>query len=278
MKKLYFTLILAIFITSIQAQAPTCSLNPTFIASNKNGVFPDSLTNFVSGTVGQPYEQNLTIKVPLDTIQSPLKFCFNRVVLSTPTTVTNYNLPPGLFFGSSTAAVLNGTVNGAQSLKFPGNANNCASIFGTPTTAGTYTLQLKVDAYASLQAIGNCTPSPNINTGTNLSTSILKYYIITIQPPAGLNENITNKTLGLQNSPNPFTQKTTITFNVKDESSAQIKVHDVLGKTVFTDNFKTKFGENNYELNSSKLNDGIYFYTLTYKNYSETKRMIISSN
>jgi len=278
MKKLYFSLILTIFTTLIQAQIPTCSLNPTFIASNKIGVFPDSATNFVNGSVGQSYLQNLTAKVPLDTIQSPLKFCFNRVVLSTPTTVANYNLPPGLFFGSSTAAVLNGTINGAQSLKFPGNANNCASIFGTPTTAGVYTLQLKVDAYASLQAIGNCPASPNITNGTNLSTSILKYYIITIDPPAGLNENISNKTLGLQNNPNPFTLKTTITFNVKDETLAQIKIHDVLGKTIFADNIKTKFGENNYELNSSKLNAGIYFYTLTYKNYSETKRMIISSN
>lgn len=278
MKKFYFSFLFAFFITALNAQVPTCSLDPAFIALPKKGVWPDSATNFINGTVGQPFTQNITVKVPLDTIQASLKFCFNRVVLSTPTVVANYNLPPGLNFGSSTAVVLNGTVNGAPSLKFPGNANNCASIYGTPTTAGTYSLQLKVDAYATLQAIGNCPASPNINNGTNLSTSILKYYIITISPLAGIKEQVNTKSLSLQNIPNPFVAKTTITFNVRDESTAKLIVFDILGKSIFIDSFKTKFGENTYEFDGSKLNGGIYFYTLTYKNYSETKRMIISEN
>lgn len=278
MKKIYFALLALFFIQSIDAQVPTCSLDPVFIAGPKDGVWPDSVTNFMSGTVGQPYVQNITVKVPLDTIQSPLKFCFNRVVLVTPTNVANYNLPPGLNFGSSTSAVANGTVNGAISLKFPGNANNCASIYGTPTTAGTYTLQLQTETYATLQAIGNCTPSPNVNGGTKLNTTILGYYIITINPPAGINEVVNSRSLELRNIPNPFTGKTIIKFNVKDQSSVEIKIHDVLGKIVFTDSMKTRFGENNYEFDGSKLNSGIYFYTLTYKNYSETKRMIIASN
>lgn len=277
MKKLYFTILLALSVFITNAQVPTCSLNPTFIAGPKNGVYPDSVTNFMSGTVGVPYIQNITVKVPLDTIQA-LKFCFNRVTLSTPTNVANYNLPPGLQFGSSTSAVLNGTVNGAQSLKFPGNANNCASIYGTPTTAGTYTLQLKVDTYATLQAIGNCPTSPNVSGGTNLNSQVLKYYIITINGPAGINEQVNSKSFDLQNAPNPFTGKTTIKFNVKDESSVTLKVFDVLGKTIHTDSFKTKYGENAYEFDGSKLNSGIYFYTIAYKNFSETKRMIISSN
>jgi hypothetical protein len=278
MKKIYFLFCILFAINSSKAQVPTCSLDPVFLAMTKDGVWPDSVTNFMSGTVGVPYVQNITVKVPIDTIQGPLKFCFNRVVLSTPTTAVNYNLPPGLFFGSSTAAVLNGTVNGAQSLKFPGNANNCASIYGTPTTAGTYTLFLKTDTYATLQAIGNCTPNPNVNGGTNLNTTVLDYYVITISPPAGINEEVFTKTFGLKNQPNPFTGKTTISFNVKDKSKANIKVVDVLGKEIFADTFETNFGANNYEFDGSKLNSGIYFYTISYKNYSETKRMVIAEN
>ena len=97
--------------------------------------------------MGQPYIQNLTVKVPKDTTASGLTFCFNRFEITTPTGITNYNLPPGLNLGSSTAALANGTVNAAPSLKFPGNANNCASIYGTPTTAGSYTLSLKVTPF-----------------------------------------------------------------------------------------------------------------------------------
>lgn len=279
MKKIFYSLLCCFFILFTNAQtAPTCSLDPNFIALPKKGVWPDSVTNFVSGTVGQPYIQNITVKVPLDTIQSSLKFCFNRVVLSTASVVSNYNLPPGLQFGSSTSAVLNGTVNGAPSLKFPGNANNCASIYGTPTTAGTYTLQLKVDAYASLQPVGNCASSPNVSAGTNLSSSVLKYYIIKIDPPAGINENVTSQNFGLNNYPNPFNTKTQFKFVVKDESTATLKITDVLGKTIYTDSFKTKFGTNSYELDGSRLSEGMYFYTISYKNFSETKRMIISQN
>ncbi len=278
MKKIYQLLCLLFLFNASKAQVPTCSLDPVFLAMTKNGVWPDSATNFLSGTVGVPYLQNLTVKVPLDTIQSTLKFCFNRVVVSTPSNVTNYNLPPGLLLGTSTSAVQNGTINGSESFKFPGNANNCASIYGTPTTAGTYTLFLKTDTYASLQAIGNCTPNPNVNGGTNLNTTILDYYIITISPAAGINEEVFAKTFGLKNQPNPFTGKTTISFNVKDKYKATIKVFDVMGKEVFADKFETNFGANNYEFDGSKLNTGIYFYTISYKNYSETKRMVIAGN
>lgn len=278
MRKIYFAIVSILFIQFLAAQVPTCSLDPVFIAGPKDGVWPDSVTNLSSGTVNQPYVQNLTIKVPLDTIQSPLKFCFNRVVLVTPTNVANYNLPPGLNFGSSTSIVNNGTVNGAVSLKFPGNANNCASIYGTPTVAGTYTLKLQTETYATLQAVGNCAPSPNITGGTKLNTTILGYYIIKIDPPAGLNELVNSNSFELRNVPNPFNGKTAIKFNVHDESNIHLKVRDVLGKTIYSDSFKTKFGENTYEFDGSKLPQGIYFYTISYKNYSETKRMIITVN
>lgn len=276
MKKIYLLLSILFAINVGKAQVPTCSLDPVFLAMTKNGVWPDSATNFMSGTVGVPYIQNLTVKVPLDTIQT-LKFCFNRVVVSTPSNVANYNLPPGLLLGTSTSAVQNGTINGSASFKFPGNANNCASIYGTPTQAGSYTLQLLTETYATFTT-GNCPASPNVNGGTKLNTTLLDYYIINISPPAGINESVLTKTFDLKNQPNPFTGKTNISFNVKDKSKAGIKVYDVLGKEIFTDTFDTNFGANNYEFDGSKLNSGIHFYTISYKNYSETKRMVIAEN
>jgi hypothetical protein len=277
MKKIYFSFLLFLFIAFTKGQtAPTCSLDPIFMAVPKAGIWPDSVTNFISGNVGQPYIQNITVKVPLDTPAVIGTACFNRFVLLTPT--ANYDLPPGLQFGSSTSTVSNGTVNGASSLKFAGNSSQCASIYGTPTVAGTYTLKLVVEVYANIIFTGNCPAVPNVSGGTKLQTNYLNYYIIKIDPPAGINENVNSRSLDLQNSPNPFTAKTNIKFSVKDESTAQLKVFDVLGKTVYSDSFKTKFGENNYEFDGSKLNEGMYFYTISYKSFSETKRMIISQN
>lgn len=278
MRKIYLSL--AVFFaafTLLKAQVPTCSLNPTFIASPKYGIWPDSVTNFISGMVGVPYIQNITVKVPKDTVSSMILFCFNRFVLSNPTGTVNYGLPPGLNFGSSTSAVANGTINGAPSLKFPGNANNCASIYGTPTTAGTYTLHLKVDAFAT-PALTSCPSSPNVNGGTNVSTQLLHYYKITILPNTlGVSE-INKSLFNLQNFPNPFTSKTTIKFFVTEPAPAVFTVHNLLGKQVFESSFSTTMGENEYVFDAGNLNSGVYFYTIKYKNYSETKRMVVNGN
>jgi hypothetical protein len=276
MKKIYAVVISILMIQVVNAQVPTCSLDPAFISSNKKGVYPDSAVNFSHGDIGIPYVQNITVKVPLDTMQPPFKFCFNRVVLVTPTNVANYNLPPGLVMGSSTSTVLNGTVNGAPSFSFAGNANNCLSIYGTPTTNGSYTLALQTKVYATLTG-GTCPPTPTASAGTNLNNTTLTYYVINIGP-VGLNEIVNTKNFELRNFPNPFDGKTSIKFNVRDESTITIKMRDVLGKTVSATSFKTKFGENTYEFDGSKLPQGIYFYTISYKNYSETKRMIVASN
>lgn len=277
--KIYLSLLsIVAFAFNLNAQpVPTCSLNPVFVASNSVGISPDSATNFIQGTVGVPYVQNITVKVPLDTVSASIKFCFNRFVLSNPTGTVNYGLPPGLYFGSSTAAVANGTINSAISLKFPGNANNCASIYGTPTTAGTYTLHLKVDAYATVQPFGNCSPTPNVTGGTNISTSFLNYYIIKINAATGLQE-IGKNSFNLDNIPNPFTNSTTIRFFLAEEGMAKLEVHNMLGKLVYTTDVNGQLGNNEYVFNAKNLSNGMYFYTIKYKNFSETKRMILYTN
>lgn len=278
MKKIYLSLLLVSgFVFSAIGQVPTCSLNPTFIASNKVGIFPDSVTNFLQGTVGVPYLQNITVKVPKDTVSASILFCFNRFVLSNPTGFTNYGLPPGLNFGVNTSALQNGTINASPSFKFPGNANNCSIIYGTPTTAGTYTLHLKVDAFAT-PALTSCPSSPNVNGGTNVSTQQLNYYIIKINASTlGLKE-IGRNSFNLQNVPNPFTNKTTIKFFVLESAPAVITVHNTLGKQVFESSMNAEPGDNEFLFDGSNLSEGIYFYTIKYKNFSETKRMILYEN
>jgi hypothetical protein len=278
MKKIYLTLFtIAIAITSIIAQTlPTCSLNPTFIASNKIGVWPDSATNFISAVVGQPYEQNITVKVPKDTSSSGVTFCFNRFVLSTPTGTVNYNMPPGLMLGSSTTAVANGTVNGAPSFKFIGNANNCASIYGTPTMAGSYTLSFAVDAYGTpVTPVTPCNSPPSVTGGAKLSGQILNYYIINVIPAVGVQE-LKNDRLSLsQNFPNPSSLTTDIRFYVEGNDDATVTVYNMLGDIATSKSIKTVVGENKVTINTAELASGTYFYTLKYKEAKATKRMIV---
>jgi hypothetical protein len=277
MKKIYqFTILVLAFVfnASVFAQT-TCSLNPVFIASAKNGIFPDSATNFIQGTVGLPYAQNITVKVPKDTIALGQTLCFTRIELSTPAGFTNFNLPPGLSFLSGPTVT-----NNAGVYRYPGNANSCSIISGIPTTAGTWTVQFRVAPFLSL-ALGSCPNTPNYNggTGTFSAPQNLTYYIIKINPnTVGIKEEVSSKSMGLNNIPNPFVNSTSIKFNVQDEASAKVVIHNMLGQQVYTSSFQTKLGENELNINTSDWNSGVYFYTVKYKQYSETKRMILASN
>jgi len=279
MKKIYLTLIAvtATLASAFAQTAPTCSLDPVFISSNKVGIWPDSATNLISGTVGVPYVQNITVKVPKDTasgIPFTTRACFNRFELSTPSGVTNYGLPAGLNFGSSTAAVANGTINGAISLKFAGNANNCASIFGTPTTVGSYTLHLSIQPYVTLAT--TCGSTPNVTGGSAITAPFLEnYYIITINAPSGLQELGKDKMGLYQNSPNPVSSITDIKFYVEGEDNAIITIYNALGAIVHQQTVKTVLGENKVSFDASHLSNGTYMYSLKYKNAIDTKRMIV---
>ncbi|MGZ3900685.1 MAG: T9SS type A sorting domain-containing protein [Bacteroidia bacterium] len=272
MKKI-FTLVISFSSLICLSQAPTtCTLDPVFVASNNTGIWPDSATNFISGTVGMPYGQNITVKVPKDTVSGGVTICFNRVELSTPTGFTNFNLPPGLNLLAGTTVT-----NSSGTYKYPGNANSCSVISGTPTTAGTYTLQFQVQPYLT-PAFSSCPSNPNVTGGSALvGPTILTYYKIVIAPAVGIKEEVSSKSLNLTNIPNPFSGKTTIKFNVKDESAAKISVYNLLGEKIFDDKIKTTYGENSYELNGSDWNNGIYLLTIQYKNHTETRRMVINT-
>lgn len=275
MKKVYLCMLL--IFSFVNAQVPTCSLDPTFISMNKYGIWPDSATNFISGTVGINYVQNITVKVPKDTTTNIGKFCFNRIVVSTPSNVTNYNLPPGLMFGSSTASLSNGTINGAPSLKFPGNANNCASIYGTPTQTGTYVLSFKVDTYATL-SFTPCPNSPNINGGTNLNTTYINYYKIVIYPPASLEEWMKNPSLTeLKCSPNPVYNEAKITFRAPGKHSYTIVISDIQGKNVYRYDGITEQGENQITVPVSDLQAGVYTLLINISGIQSYQKLLVGS-
>jgi hypothetical protein len=276
MKKIYFSIIALLGSLAMVSQtAPTCSLDAAFIASNKIGVWPDSATNFMVGTVGVPYEQNLTVKVPKDTVVSGFRFCFTRFEVSTASGVINYNLPPGLVLGSSTSSVVSGPM-----LVFPGNANNCASIYGTPTAAGTYSLGMKVAAFAAGPNASSysCPAIPTVSGGNGLTTQTLKYYIIKINPalPSGLKDLSKGNFGVMQNEPNPVSGTTKIKYYTEDQDAAVLTVYNTLGSVIHQETTKTAVGENAFDINASNWASGMYIYTVKYKNTVETKRLMVS--
>jgi subtilisin-like proprotein convertase family protein len=80
----------------------------------------------------------------------------------------------------------------------------------------------------------------------------------------------------MQNKPNPFTDKTSISFTLPENGQAILKVFDLTGKTIKVVSGDYSKGENTIELMKSELGTSVVLmYQLESGTYTETKKMII---
>lgn len=79
-----------------------------------------------------------------------------------------------------------------------------------------------------------------------------------------------------QNYPNPFNPVTTIRYWLPVKSFVEIKILDMLGRTVITlINKEQDEGEYNYRFNASALPSGVYIYTISAGVFRDSKKFII---
>jgi len=78
-----------------------------------------------------------------------------------------------------------------------------------------------------------------------------------------------------QNEPNPFNDQTTLSFDLPESNKVQLNIVDITGKRVHSESsFMTK-GANTFVVTGSDLGEsGIYYYTITTGEISQTKKMI----
>jgi hypothetical protein len=79
-----------------------------------------------------------------------------------------------------------------------------------------------------------------------------------------------------QNTPNPFSQTTSIGFVLPVDTDATISVYDVTGKLVKAYSGSFTKGLNNITVDKADLNTtGVLYYTLDTKEFTSTKRMVL---
>jgi hypothetical protein len=80
-----------------------------------------------------------------------------------------------------------------------------------------------------------------------------------------------------QNFPNPFNPSTTIKFGFDNNTKAELKIFDVLGKEVATLFNETAEAGRIYNINFNALglSSGIYYYKLTGNNRAEVRKMLL---
>jgi len=78
-----------------------------------------------------------------------------------------------------------------------------------------------------------------------------------------------------QNEPNPFNDKTVITFNLPEAGNATLKVFDVTGQVIFTNKGSFGKGTNSFTLTRNDLpSTGVMIYQIESGAYTATKKMI----
>ena len=171
------------------------------------------------------------------------------------------------------------------------NPANTEEIFaGGKTSDNSFVLQQSNDGGKDWQsvtpAINCCVKGINDMAGTIVNNKFV-LFIATDgdgvfyyeENPMSVNEsnNINPEQYKLeQNYPNPFNPATTIYYEIPKEADVSIRVYNVLGKEITTlINKIQKKGKYKVEWNAAGFVSGIYFYTLSSKDFILTKKMVL---
>lgn len=214
------------------------------------GIYPDSATNFMPAYQGQAYNQVITVKVPADTVQSgiPIPIAYIKVN-------SIVGLPQGLSYSCLPA-----------NCEFPGGATNCAVISGTTNDpVGEYVLTVTVEPF-----IG--TPPFVISNGPQT----FSYYKIVVNPANSLQSLNTNTFSVSQSVPNPSDNACDIYYTLTSKADVDIRLMNAIGKEVQRIKTNGNAGVNKYELNTTNLPQGIYFYSLFNGQTTVTKRLVVN--
>jgi hypothetical protein len=234
---------------SIAQCTPDISCIP---ASTPYGICPDSTTGLAVGTVGVPYNQLVSIKVPAD----PSSFGAPAGTGLTSIEIVGVDsLAPGLSFVCTPA-----------SCNFPASSTGCLVISGTPTVAWNHQV--------IVHAVGHLT-LPIIGTPFTQGIDNKQYRSVVIDPASIETLDLTRFDVD-QNHPNPFAESTQIRFSSVGPANVDFKVYNMLGAIVYENNFKADKGVNTIKVGANSFNPGVYIYSITNGDKTITRRMIVA--
>ncbi|MEX0968175.1 MAG: T9SS type A sorting domain-containing protein [Bacteroidia bacterium] len=236
-------LILAIAIISPGfVQAQPCQPDTT---KKEVGIYPKPV---IPATVGQMYDENLTLRFPKDTT-----YMGNDIEIDSITIVKVDRLPQGFSY----------TCN-IPGCTYPGGGVGCVNVQGLPDAS------MQGSRYVLVTVRGYVTLFGNVVTMSSVDS--IEFII---QNPDGINEDVQTLKL-LQNYPNPFKTSTIFSFMLPDYNQVSLSIFNLVGREVFRQYIQGNPGLNKVEFKNEDLTPGMYFYRLKYGDEELTRRMTIS--
>jgi len=233
----------ALLAAALAVAGPSAWSQCTPNASNTALITPDTVTNFVSGVVGQPYMQVVYLHPPNDTTTNVPPFGNITVNVTNITLDAVDNLPPGLAYACNPGTCI-----------YPGGVSGCALISGTPTMAGTYVLDIAITSNGTVTIIGNTIPVSQQDT--------IQSYRIIIDPPAtgiaAAGTSPADAILFVQDGPAGIEA----TVHLAASQDVDASVTDLAGRTLYSDRLAVPSGTHPLLLPAPSPAPGIYVLTV----------------
>jgi hypothetical protein len=257
------------FLVQLNAQDAVCQPDSAFLASDDIvSPAPYDSTNMTGGLdafpacIGEPYELVFSFRLGDSASLNGLGIDLIRAEIATTGAVAG--LPEGLnYFCDPPDCV------------FPDTTAGCIILKGTPTannTAGVYPLVISAKVVAGLLGeLSADIPGPFVpgtynlvlnNTGECSTTTSVNDY---------LSQNLT-----LSNTPNPALDQTLIEVTSLISGDFQFQVFDLAGKGLHNEKIRLNSGYNTFRYDVSKLEAGMYIYTLSDGKAAISQKLIVS--
>ncbi len=272
-KSLLFTLLFSLSLTVLAQQSPC--IPDASLQDSTFGLWPDTIQNLPIAQLDTYYEEHIQIKTP-NTVGEVMGDPYEIEVLGFPVNIAPLEIDSIKLVGvNGLPSVMSTYLSNSDSV-FMGNDIACVTLFGTPSVdeLGTHDISLIIDGWINVSVIGTVSLFEQLGDYETIDG----YRLVVQSEMVSIDENNNLSFSVSQNSPNPFSNRTSIEFNSTNEGEYLFSVVNLLGEVQDHRIINANYGSNKIDVDASALSSGIYFYTLSNAHVMITKKMIINKN
>ena len=272
-KSLLFTLLFTLSLTVLAQQSPC--VPDASLQDSTFGLWPDTIENLPIAQLDTYYEEHIQIKTPA-TVGEVMGDPYEIDVLGFPVNIAPLEIDSIKLVGVTGLPSVMSTYLSNPDSVFMGDDIACVTLFGTPGVdeLGTHDISLIIDGWINVSVIGTVSLYDQLGDYETIDG----YRLVVQSEMVSIYENNDMSFSVSQNSPNPFSNRTSIEFNSTTEGEYLFSIVNLLGEVQDQRIINANYGSNKIDVDASALSSGIYFYTLSYAQVMITKKMIINKN
>ena len=272
-KSLLFTLLFTLSITVLAQQSPC--IPDASLQDSTFGLWPDTIENLPIAQLDTYYEEHIQIKTPA-TVGEVMGDPYEIDVLGFPVNIAPLEIDSIKLVGVTGLPSVMSTYLSNPDSVFMGDDIACVTLFGTPGVdeLGTHDISLIIDGWINVSVIGTVSLYDQLGDYETIDG----YRLVVQSEMVSIDENNDMSFSVSQNSPNPFSNRTSIEFNSTTEGEYLFSIVNLLGEVQDQRIINANYGSNKIDVDASALSCGIYFYTLSNAQGMITKKMIINKS